>query len=207
MITRPARRWRPGAVRSGEVHLDEQRQPRGRSPCNDRPACSAGNGFLTKVIVGTAAQALRPTWRSYCRRTCFGAQFKLVSGRYILMADKSFAIERNSAGDLSNLFQLGWTSGGYAGQGGTTPHRSGSAASPGNSRSSRLWTSQRPTSSSKVLGVYYARPLAGRPLVNAGHAADRVAALRGAFDAMTKDPAFLDEARRLQMDVQPATRW
>ena len=48
--------------------------------------------------------------------------------------------------------------------------------------------------------------LAGRPFVAPpGVPADRVAALRDAFDAMTKDPAFLDEALRLRMDVQPAT--
>jgi hypothetical protein len=38
-----------------------------------------------------------------------------------------------------------------------------------------------------------------------GVRADRAAALREAFDAMSKNPRFLDEARRLHMDVQLGT--
>jgi hypothetical protein len=58
----------------------------------------------------------------------------------------------------------------------------------------------------QVLKVVLAPTLAGRPFVAPpGVPADRVAALRDSFDAMTKDPAFLEEALRLQMDVQPAT--
>jgi hypothetical protein len=48
--------------------------------------------------------------------------------------------------------------------------------------------------------------LAGRPSVAPpGIPADRAAALRDAFDAMSKNRRFLDEARRLHMDVQPGT--
>jgi tripartite-type tricarboxylate transporter receptor subunit TctC len=45
------------------------------------------------------------------------------------------------------------------------------------------------------------RPFAAPP----GTPADRVAALRAAFDATMKDPEFLAEAKRLNQDVQPMT--
>jgi hypothetical protein len=44
-----------------------------------------------------------------------------------------------------------------------------------------------------------ARPFAAPPDVPA----DRIAALRRAFDAVMHDPAFLDEARRLALEVRP----
>ena len=34
---------------------------------------------------------------------------------------------------------------------------------------------------------------------------DRVQALREAFDATMQDPAFLDEARRAKLDIDPAS--
>ena len=44
----------------------------------------------------------------------------------------------------------------------------------------------------------------GRPLFTApGVPADRVKALRDAFDATMKDPAFLDEAKTAKLDLQP----
>jgi tripartite-type tricarboxylate transporter receptor subunit TctC len=58
----------------------------------------------------------------------------------------------------------------------------------------------------QVLKVVLAPTLAGRPFVAPpGIPADRAIALRQAFDAMTRDPGFLEDARRLHMDVVPAT--
>jgi tripartite-type tricarboxylate transporter receptor subunit TctC len=52
-----------------------------------------------------------------------------------------------------------------------------------------------------VVSQTIARPIAAPP----GIPADRKAALRAAFDATVKDPAFLAEARRLQLDVRPVS--
>jgi tripartite-type tricarboxylate transporter receptor subunit TctC len=49
--------------------------------------------------------------------------------------------------------------------------------------------------------VAMARPVAAPP----GVPAERKAALRAAFDATMKDPAFLDEAKRAELDVRPMT--
>lgn len=57
----------------------------------------------------------------------------------------------------------------------------------------------------QVLEVILAPTLAGRPFVAPpGIPADRAAALRKAFAAMTQDERFLDEARTIKMDVEPA---
>ena len=49
-------------------------------------------------------------------------------------------------------------------------------------------------------------PAMGRPFfMPPGVPAERVAAVRAAFAATMKDPAFLDEARRARLDVAPLT--
>jgi tripartite-type tricarboxylate transporter receptor subunit TctC len=52
-----------------------------------------------------------------------------------------------------------------------------------------------------VVSQTIARPIAAGP----GIPADRKAALRAAFDATMKDPAFLADMKRLQLDVRPVT--
>ena len=51
-----------------------------------------------------------------------------------------------------------------------------------------------------------ARPWAGRSPRPPGVPADRAQALRRAFDATLKDPAFLAEAEKLKLEVNPVTR-
>ena len=56
----------------------------------------------------------------------------------------------------------------------------------------------------QVLEFISADTAISRPLVtNAGVPRERVAALRRAFDATMKDPEFLAEAGKLNMDVHP----
>ena len=52
-----------------------------------------------------------------------------------------------------------------------------------------------------VVSQTIARPIAASPDIPA----DRKAALRAAFDATMKDPAFLADMKRLQLDVRPVT--
>lgn len=51
-------------------------------------------------------------------------------------------------------------------------------------------------------GTHFGRPMVAPP----GVPADRVAALRTAFIAMTKDPAFIKEAQSMKIDIDPP-RW
>jgi tripartite-type tricarboxylate transporter receptor subunit TctC len=56
----------------------------------------------------------------------------------------------------------------------------------------------------KALELFFARAAMGRPFVAPpGVPADRIAALRTAFDATLADPAFLDDAKKLNLNVVP----
>ena len=56
----------------------------------------------------------------------------------------------------------------------------------------------------KALELFFARAAMGRPFVAPpGVPADRLAALRTAFDAAIADPAFLDDARKQNLTVVP----
>jgi len=58
----------------------------------------------------------------------------------------------------------------------------------------------------QILELILIRQEMGRPYVAPpGVPADRVAALRAAFDATMKDPEFLTEAQRLQLEIDPLT--
>jgi len=58
----------------------------------------------------------------------------------------------------------------------------------------------------QILKVVLAPNLAGRPfLAPPGIPPQRTQALRDAFDAMTRDTNFLEEAQRLRMDIEPAS--
>ena len=52
-----------------------------------------------------------------------------------------------------------------------------------------------------VTSTAIGRPLAGPP----GVPMDRVETLRNAFDATMRDPAFLEEGRKLQAQISPTT--
>jgi tripartite-type tricarboxylate transporter receptor subunit TctC len=58
----------------------------------------------------------------------------------------------------------------------------------------------------QVLELILVRQEMGRPFaMPAGVPADRVAILRQAFEATLKDPAFIADAARLQMEIDPLT--
>jgi tripartite-type tricarboxylate transporter receptor subunit TctC len=58
----------------------------------------------------------------------------------------------------------------------------------------------------QVMALILMRQEAGRPFAAPPDTpADRVAALRRAFDATLADPAFLDEARRTRLEIDPLT--
>lgn len=60
------------------------------------------------------------------------------------------------------------------------------------------------TATKRVLELILTRQETGRPFAAPpGVPADRVALLRQAFDATMKDPAFMADAKRLQMEVDP----
>jgi tripartite-type tricarboxylate transporter receptor subunit TctC len=55
-----------------------------------------------------------------------------------------------------------------------------------------------------MLEAFFGRYKMARPLaLPPGVPAERVAAIRAAFDATMKDPEFLAEARQLKLDIDP----
>ena len=57
-----------------------------------------------------------------------------------------------------------------------------------------------------ALELFFARAAMGRPFVAPAEVpADRVAALRTAFQAMLRDPAFLDDANKQRLNVVAIT--
>jgi tripartite-type tricarboxylate transporter receptor subunit TctC len=64
----------------------------------------------------------------------------------------------------------------------------------------------RPREEQAALELFFARAAMGRPFVAPAEVpADRVAALRTGFQAMLRDPAFLDDARKQRLNVVPIT--
>ena len=58
----------------------------------------------------------------------------------------------------------------------------------------------------KLLRLLSASTHIGRPIFTSpGVPAERIAALRKAFDTMVRDPAFLEEAKREKFDIEPTT--
>jgi tripartite-type tricarboxylate transporter receptor subunit TctC len=57
-----------------------------------------------------------------------------------------------------------------------------------------------------VLSLLFSKYLMGRPYFLAdGVPADRVKILRNAFDAALKDPGFIAESAKLQLEIDPLT--
>ena len=168
---------------------------------------SWSNLLHKEVIVGTAAPGTTTYMYPIMLRNLFGAQFKLVSG-YPDGGQIALAIERNEVQAICQTYsslKIGHPN--WLRDQIVQPLIAlGFGRIPDLPEVLSVMDLAKTDEQQQVLRVVLAPTLAGRPFVAPpGVPADRVAALRGAFDAMTKDPAFLDEALRLQMDVQPAT--
>jgi tripartite-type tricarboxylate transporter receptor subunit TctC len=164
---------------------------------------SWSNLLQKEVIVGTAATGTYPVML----RNLFGARFKLVSG-YPDGGQIALAIERGEVQAICQTYsslKIGHPN--WLRDQIVQPLIAlGFGRIPDLPEVLSVMDLAKTDEQQQVLKVVLAPTLAGRPFVAPpGVPADRVAALRDAFDAMTKDPAFLDEALRLQVDVQPAT--
>jgi tripartite-type tricarboxylate transporter receptor subunit TctC len=165
------------------------------------------NDLLQKeVIVGTAAPGTTTYMYPVMLRNLFGARFKPVSG-YPDGGQIALAIQRNEVQSVCQTYssiKIGhpdWL----------RDHIVQPLIALGFGRIPELpdlasvLELAKNVEQQQVLKVVLAPTLAGRPFVAPpGVPPDRVAALRDAFDAMTKDMRFLEEARQLRIDVHPA---
>jgi tripartite-type tricarboxylate transporter receptor subunit TctC len=168
---------------------------------------SWSNLLQKEVIVGTAAPGTTTYMYPVMLRNLFGARFKLVSG-YPDGGQIALAIEREEVQAICQTYsslKIGHPS--WLRDQIVQPLIAlGFGRIPDLPDVLSVMDLAKTDEQRQVLKVVLAPTLGGRPFVAPpGVPADRVAALRETFDAMTKDPVFLAEALRLQMDVQPAT--
>ncbi len=136
-----------------------------------------------------------------------GARFKIVSG-YPGTADVLLAMER---GELEGVVDLSWgeikakNPALFAGGKLKFLAQNALKKSPDLPDVPLALDFLRAESDRPVAELFYAVKEVARPILSApGIPAERVAALRGAFDAMVKDPDFLADAKASRLDLTPA---
>jgi tripartite-type tricarboxylate transporter receptor subunit TctC len=161
-----------------------------------------------EVVVGTTTPGATMTDFPLLLNDILGYKFKLVRG-YSGTPQLNIAIER---GEVSGMGGMGWAS-----MKAQTPHwiaekKIKVLAQFGFKRSAELpdaptmYEFAKSDADRQAMRMLFARTEYGRPyFLPPGVPADRVEALRRAFDATMKDPAFLAEAAKLQLDVSPMT--
>jgi tripartite-type tricarboxylate transporter receptor subunit TctC len=159
-----------------------------------------------EVIVGTAAPGTTTYMYPMMLRNLFGAKFKLVSG-YPDGGQIALALER---GEVQSICQT-WSSVKIGHPDWLRDRRVEPLIALGFNRIPELpelmsiFELAKDPQQIQILKVILAPTLAGRPFAAPpGVPPERIDALRQAFEAMTRDGAFLDDARSLRMDVEPA---
>jgi tripartite-type tricarboxylate transporter receptor subunit TctC len=169
---------------------------------------SSWSDLLAKdVTVGTTAPGSTTYMYPVLLKNLFGARFKLVSG-YVDGGQIALAVERNEVQAICQTYssvKIGHPD--WLHDRVVAPLIAlGLGRIPDLPELPSVVQLAKTDEQRQVLEVVLAPTLAGRPFVAPpGVPADRAAALRAAFQAMTKDKSFLDEARRMRVDVQPAT--
>jgi tripartite-type tricarboxylate transporter receptor subunit TctC len=160
-----------------------------------------------ELLVGTAASGTTTYMYPVMLRNMFGAKFKLVSG-YPDGGQITLALERSEVQSICQTYSS--LKGGHREW--LRDHTVYPIIALGLGRIHDLpdvlsvAELARDKEQQEMLNVVLAANLAGRPFVAPpGVPRDRVAALRNAFNAMTRDQGFIADAQRLGMDVEPAT--
>jgi tripartite-type tricarboxylate transporter receptor subunit TctC len=159
-----------------------------------------------ELIVGTAAPGTTTYMYPVMLRNLFGARFKPVTG-YPDGGQIALALERGEVQSICQTYssiKIGHPD--WLREGRVRP-----LIALGLSRIGELpalataFELAHDPEQSQILKVILAPTLAGRPFVAPpGIPQERAQALRQAFAGMTRDPPFLEDARALRMDVEPA---
>jgi tripartite-type tricarboxylate transporter receptor subunit TctC len=159
----------------------------------------------TEVIVGTTAPGTTTYMYPVLLRNMLAARFKPVSG-YPDGGQIALAIQRN---EVQSICQT------YSSIKSGHPHwlrdgivrpiiALGFGRIPELADLPSVFEIAKDPEQQPILKIVLAPTLAGRPFVAPpGIPQDRAAALRDAFDSMTKDKLFLEEARQLRLDIEP----
>jgi tripartite-type tricarboxylate transporter receptor subunit TctC len=159
-----------------------------------------------ELIVGTAAPGTTTYMYPVMLRNLFGARFKPVTG-YPDGGQIALALER---GEVQSICQT-YSSIKIGHPDWLRDRRVRPLIALGLTRIGELpelataFELAKDAEQSQILKVILAPTLAGRPFVAPpGIPQERAQALRQAFAAMTRDPVFLEDARALRMDIEPA---
>jgi tripartite-type tricarboxylate transporter receptor subunit TctC len=166
------------------------------------------NELLEKeVIVGTTAPGTTTYMYPVMLQNLFGAKFKLVSG-YPDGGQIALAVQRNEVQSICQTYssvKIGrpdWLRDRVV----QPLIALGLGRIPELPDLASVVELAKTAEQQQILKVVLAPTLAGRPFVAPpGIPPERAEALRNGFDAMIKDAQFLDETRKLRMDVQPAS--
>ncbi len=157
--------------------------------------------FTKEFIVGGNGPTLDPETVPRMLNALIGTKFKIVSG-YTATTDVLIAMQR---GELHGLADFAW---------GNVKRRpdlqlkvlmqSGLAKSPDLPDVPLALDFVKNEEDRKVMELFFVQKTVARPLVAPpGLPAERLAALRDGFIAMTKDKTFLEETGKLSIDVEP----
>jgi tripartite-type tricarboxylate transporter receptor subunit TctC len=161
----------------------------------------------TSFAVGGEGAGSDPDSYSLMVRNIFGAKLKLVSG-YHGTSDIILAIER---GEVDGRCGWSWSSIKSTREAWITEKKLNILVHISDQKAPEL--AHVPTINEfanehqkQVLRLVTSRQVVGRPFAAPpGVPEDRKQALRAAFDATLKDPAFLDEANKLKLEVNPVS--
>jgi tripartite-type tricarboxylate transporter receptor subunit TctC len=165
------------------------------------PVQTTADLFSKEFIVGGNGPTLDPETVPRMLNALIGTKFKIVSG-YTATTDVLIAMQR---GELHGLADFAW---------GNVKRRpdlqlkvlmqSGLNKSPDLPDVPLALDFVKNEEDRKVMELFFVQKTVARPLVAPpGLPPERLTALRNAFIAMTKDAAFLEETKKLSMDVEP----
>ena len=176
----------------------------------DAPAKTFAEALTTQIVMGSSGEAASTRDFPVMLANVLGAKFKFVLG-YSGNSEVQLAIEK---GEIHGECGAGWSS-----VQSTHPDwfKSGLArilvqeTSVGHPELDAMGVPKsvdfaKTPEQRAILDLVYSQERFGRPYIMAPEApADRVAAMRKAFMDTFRDPAFLDEARKLNLEVSPST--
>lgn len=170
---------------------------------HEAPVKSAEELFTKELIAGGTGAGTAPTFMPTVYNKVLGMKFKVVEG-YKGAADVFIAMERREVDAICLSFsQLKGPKADWLAQGklrllfNTETARLADYPSVPTIYDFVKNEEQRQTLAFLNSAIEFGRPFTAPPDVPA----DRLAALRAAFAATTKDPAFLDDAKKLKYDV------
>jgi tripartite-type tricarboxylate transporter receptor subunit TctC len=171
------------------------------------PVKTWADAMKTPFTVGGEGPGSDPDTFSIMARNAFGAKLKLVSG-YPGTSDIVLAIER---GEVDGRCGWSWSSVKGTRPAWVTENKLNYLVHLSEVKAPELphvplisdFANDR---QKQILKLILSRQVMGRPFAAPpGVPEDRKQALRNAFDATLKDPAFLEEATKLKLDVNPVS--